>query len=383
MIQRIIGDQILQTLEKVPSVTITGPRQSGKTTLVKNLLPDFLYFNLEDPEMRTFASADPKGFLKNAGEHAIFDEIQHVPELFSYIQVEIDRSGQNGKYVLTGSNNFLLMERISQSLAGRVSVFHLLPFSILELNPGQDISSEEIMHRGSYPRIFNQQMNYQQWYSDYITTYIEKDLRSLINIGDLSTFRQFIKLCAARTGQLINLSAMALELAVSYQTIKRWLSVLEASYILFTLNPFHKNLNKRVVKSSKIFFYDTGLLCNLLGIKIPNELMFHYLRGGIFESYIISEIKKVIFNNRIPAELSFFRDSTGNEVDVILEMSGNIKTIEIKSGKTIMPQFFKGISFWNKNFGNCSSYVIYAGDDTQHRSDTLVLNWRLVHKVIV
>jgi uncharacterized protein len=383
MITRIIGDQILKALEQVPAVTVTGPRQSGKTTLVKNLLPDIPYFNLEDPEFRNFASGDPKGFLKTAGHHAIFDEIQHVPELFSYIQVEMDRAGQNGMYILTGSNNFQLMERISQSLAGRVSIFHLLPFSIAELNPGKEVSPEEIIHRGSYPRVYNQLMNYQQWYADYITTYLERDLRSLINIGDLSTFRHFIRLCAARTGQLVNLSAMATELAVSYQTIKRWLSVLEASYILFTLNPFHKNLNKRVIKSSKFYFYDTGLLCTLLGIKTPEELTFHYLRGGIFESFIISEIKKLLFNHRIPAEVSFFRDSTGNEVDLILEMEGVTKAIEIKSGKTIAPQFFKGIHFWNKLKENDQSFVIYAGDDIQLRSDATVLNWRETERVII
>jgi len=382
MIHRIIENQILETLDHVPSITITGPRQSGKTTLVKNLLPEFSYFNLEDPELRTFALTDPKGFLKTAGQKAIFDEIQHVPDLFSYIQVEIDKTGQNGMYVLTGSNNFLLMERISQSLAGRVSIFHLLPFSIQELNPGYEVSTEEIMHRGCYPRIYDQQVNYQQWYSDYITTYIERDLRSLINIGDLSVFRQFIRLCAARTGQLINLSAMATEIAVSYQTIKRWLSVLEASYLLFVLNPFHKNLNKRVVKSSKIYFYDTGLLCYLLGIKTPEELMFHYLRGSIFESFIISEIKKSVFNLRIQAEFSFFRNLTGNEVDLIIEMPGIVKVVEIKSGKTINPQFFKGINFWYKNFGDSQSFVIYAGDETQFRSDTSVLNWRLTENIV-
>jgi len=378
-----MAKSIIDALKAMPAVTITGPRQSGKTTLVKNLLPGYKYINLEDLEIRAFALDDPKGFLKTAGQKAIFDEIQHVPQLFSYLQVEIDATARNGMYVLTGSNNFLLMQSISQSLAGRVAIFHLLPFSQDEIYPTVDITLEEVIHKGFYPRLFQQIKNYHNWYADYISTYIEKDVRRLINVGDINSFRDFLKLCAARTGQLINFSEIGNELSVSYQTVKRWLSVLETGYILFRLNPYSKNLNKRIVKSSKIYFYDTGLLCYLLGIKTPEDLQYHYLRGFIFESYVIAELKKYICNRTLNADTWFYRDSNGNEVDVIIEAPGMLKAIEIKSGKTIVKQFFKGLNYWHKVSGNEKSeqYLIYAGDDKQMRSDSIVLNWHSISEI--
>ncbi|NOY97300.1 MAG: ATP-binding protein [Chlorobi bacterium] len=383
MIKREMAKSIIDALKAMPAVTITGPRQSGKTTLVKNLLPGYKYINLEDLEIRAFALDDPKGFLKTAGQKAIFDEIQHVPQLFSYLQVEIDATARNGMYVLTGSNNFLLMQSISQSLAGRVAIFHLLPFSQDEIYPTVDITLEEVIHKGFYPRLFQQIKNYHNWYADYISTYIEKDVRRLINVGDINSFRDFLKLCAARTGQLINFSEIGNELSVSYQTVKRWLSVLETGYILFRLNPYSKNLNKRIVKSSKIYFYDTGLLCYLLGIKTPEDLQYHYLRGFIFESYVIAELKKYICNRTLNADTWFYRDSNGNEVDVIIEAPGMLKAIEIKSGKTIVKQFFKGLNYWHKVSGNEKSeqYLIYAGDDKQMRSDSIVLNWHSISEI--
>ncbi len=378
-----MAKSIIDALKAMPAVTITGPRQSGKTTLVKNLLPGYKYINLEDLEIRAFALDDPKGFLKTAGQKAIFDEIQHVPQLFSYLQVEIDATARNGMYVLTGSNNFLLMQSISQSLAGRVAIFHLLPFSQDEIYPTVDITLEEVIHKGFYPRLFQQIKNYHNWYADYISTYIEKDVRRLINVGDINSFRDFLKLCAARTGQLINFSEIGNELSVSYQTVKRWLSVLETGYILFRLNPYSKNLNKRIVKSSKIYFYDTGLLCYLLGIKTPEDLQYHYLRGFIFESYVIAELKKYICNRTLNADTWFYRDSNGNEVDVIIEAPGMLKAIEIKSGKTIVKQFFKGLNYWHKVSGSEKSeqYLIYAGDDKQMRSDSIVLNWHSISEI--
>lgn len=383
MIKREIAKSIIDALKVMPAVTVTGPRQSGKTTLVKNLLPGYKYINLEDLEIRAFALDDPKGFLKTAGQKAIFDEIQHAPQLFSYLQVEIDTAGRNGMYVLTGFNNFLLMQSISQSLAGRVAIFHLLPFSQDEIYPTVDITLEEVIHKGFYPRLFQQIKSYHNWYADYISTYIEKDVRKLINVGDINSFRDFLKLCAARTGQLINFSEIGNELSVSYQTVKRWLSVLETGYILFRLNPYSKNLNKRIVKSSKIYFYDTGLLCYLLGIKIPEDLQYHYLRGFIFESYVIAELKKYIYNRTLNADTWFYRDSNGNEVDVIIEAPGILKAIEIKSGKTVVKQFFKGLNYWSKVSGNKKSeqYLIYAGDDKQVRSDSIVLNWHSISEI--
>ena len=384
MIKREMAKGIIDALKVMPAVTVTGPRQSGKTTLVKNLLPDYKYINLEDLEIRAFATDDPKGFLKTAGEKAIFDEIQNVPQLFSYLQVEIDAAGKNGMYVLTGSNNFLLMQSISQSLAGRVAIFHLLPFSHNEINLSPDISLEQIMHKGFYPRLFQHEINYQNWYADYLSTYIEKDVRKLINVGDINSFRDFIKLCAARTGQLINFSEIGNELSVSYQTVKRWLSVLETGYILFRLNPYSKNLNKRIIKSSKIYFYDTGLLCYLLGVKLPEDLQYHHLKGFIFESFVIAEVRKQIYNRQLNGDIWFFRDSNGNEVDAIIEAPGMVKAIEIKSGKTVVKQFFKGLDYWSKIPGNEKSeqYLVFAGDGKQMRSDSLVLDWRSVNEIL-
>lgn len=383
MIKREMAKSIVDALKVMPAVTVTGPRQSGKTTLVKKLLPGYKYINLEDLETRAFATDDPKGFLKTAGEKAIFDEIQNVPQLFSYLQVEIDAAGKNGMYILTGSNNFLLMQNIAQSLAGRVAIFHLLPFSYNEIHRLAGANLEEIMHKGFYPRLFQHEIEYQNWYADYLSTYIEKDVRKLVNIGDINSFRDFLKLCAARTGQLINFSEIGNELSVSYQTVKRWLSVLETGYIVFRVNPYSKNLNKRIVKSSKLYFYDTGLLCFLLGIKQPGDLQYHHLRGFIFESYVVSELKKQIYNRRLNAGTWFYRDSNGNEVDLLLETPGEFKAIEIKSGRTIVKQFFKGLNYWSKIQGNEKSeqYLIYAGENGQTRTNSTVLNWQAINTI--
>ncbi|GMT45422.1 MAG: ATPase [bacterium] len=385
-INRQIAREIKEAAGQMPVISITGPRQSGKTTLARALFPDYKYVNLEDIEQRDFALADPKGFLQTTGERAIIDEIQYVPELFSYIQIRADETDKKGIYILTGSQNFLLREKISQTLAGRVAIFNLLPLSVAELDEYGLVTDdpESLMHKGFYPRLYSSKINYSNWLNDYIQTYIERDVRQIVNVGDLNSFRQFIKVCAARSGQLINLSEIGNDISVSYKTVKRWLSILEASYIIFTVMPYYKNFNKRIIKSSKIYFYDTGVACNLLNIRNPSDLSFHYLRGGIFEGFILSEFKKYMLNHKIPGEIYFFRDSAGNEVDAIIEANGKFIPVEIKAGKTIKPEFFKGLLYLKNllKLTELQDFVIYGGDTTQKRANTTVYGWKNANKVL-
>lgn len=385
-IKRLIEDKIKEAAAQMPLVSITGPRQSGKTTLARALFPNYKYINFEDIEQRDFALADPKGFLQITGKRAILDEIQYVPGLFSYIQIQADESKINGLYILTGSQNFLLQEKISQSLAGRVAIFNLLPFSVSELDNHNLLPGilENVMHKGFYPRLYSSKVNYGNWIGDYIQTYVERDVRQITNIGDINSFRQFIKVCAARSGQLINMSEIGNDISVSYKTVKRWLSILEASYIIFIVRPYYNNFNKRTIKSTKIYFYDSGLVCKLLNITNPGDLAVHYLRGGIFEGFILSELKKFMVNRKIHGELYFFRDTAGNEVDAIIEAEGKMIPVEIKSGKTIKPDFFKGLSYFNKVFklSDLPGYIIYGGESTQRRRNTVVYGWKETEKVL-
>jgi predicted AAA+ superfamily ATPase len=276
---------------KYPVLTITGPRQSGKTNLVKQLFPEYTYVNFEDIEQRGFALDDPKGFLDSKGKYIVIDEAQYVPEIFSYIQVYVDNDPER-QYILTGSQNFLLMEKITQSLAGRVAVLNLLPFSIKELKKTEFQKSnwQEYLFIGGYPRIYDKQMNPTEWLLNYITTYVERDVRQLLNIGDLNSFQKFIALCAGRIGQLINFTSVANELSISYHTVQKWLSILETGFITYRLYPHHKNYNKRLVKTPKLYFYDTGLATALLGIRNTERLQTHFLKGELFENMVITEL---------------------------------------------------------------------------------------------
>lgn len=378
MVNRNIEQKILELSKKIPVISITGPRQSGKTTLAKKLFPNYKYINFEDIEKRTFAKNDPKGFLKTYDEQVIFDEIQNVPDLFSYIQVAVDDDAKR-KYVITGSQNFLLLEKISQSLAGRVAIFHLLPFSISELQNSKYAADDSSLYiiKGGYPRIYDKNLQPADWLESYITTYVERDVRKIINIGDLSVFQKFLILCAGRTGQLINFSSVANELAISYHTVQSWLSVLEASFIVFRLQPYFKNYNKRLVKSPKLYFYDTGLACSLLGIQTIEQLQSHYLKGELFESLIISEFYKHQFNIGRRPSIYFWRNNLGQEIDCILEDSLKVKALEIKSGMTIHKDFFKNLNYWNKLSGNMpeQSFLIYGGEENQKRSLGNVVSW--------
>ncbi|HFE66802.1 MAG TPA: ATP-binding protein [Chloroflexi bacterium] len=380
MIEREIAPAILSMKEKMPVLVITGPRQSGKTTLSRALFPDYEYINLEFPDIRASVAEDPRFFLTAYEKGVIFDEAQRLPDLFSYIQGLVDETRAPGRYILTGSQNFLLLEKISQSLAGRAALFNLLPFSISEIMPAFPVDDDftRLAFTGAYPGIYDRRLNPPEWYPSYISTYVERDVRQVENIRDLNKFHAFLRLCAGRVGQLFNASAIANDLGVSYKTVRSWLSVLEASFIIFLLPPFYKNFNKRVIKSPKLYFYDTGLVCSLLGIHSPRDLQLHYLKGEIFESLIISELKKRLAHANRPDRLYFWRDRSGREIDCLIETGTQIKTVEIKSGITIHPAFFKNLRYWQKLSGDSPdySYLVYGGSENQRRPAGSVVGWK-------
>lgn len=385
MIKREIGDKILQAKEKMPVICVTGPRQSGKTTIVKHLFPDYKYYNLEFPEHRQFAENDAVGFLNDIENGIIIDEIQRVPELLSSIQYFVDKNKLNGKIVITGSQNILLMQSVSQSLAGRVALFTLLPFSISELENTnfEEKDYEDYMVKSFFPRIYDQNLEVNSWLQDYTNTYIERDVRQITAVKDLSLFSNFLHLCAGHTGQIVNFSTFSNNLGVDVKTVKAWMSVLETSFIIYLQQPYYKNFNKRIIKSPRLFFYDTGLACNLLGINNKNELFSHYLRGGLFESFIISELHKYIFNHKLNGKIYFFRDSNGNEMDAIVELAGVLKAIEIKSGKTINNDFFKSFRFFDKLFDEIKleNFLVYGGDSLHGRSLAKVVGWKYLNNI--
>ncbi|MBC8344626.1 MAG: ATP-binding protein [Candidatus Marinimicrobia bacterium] len=380
MIKRTLSKYLLQSAKSMPVIAITGPRQSGKTTLIKNTFPDYPYVTLEDLEVREFAKSDPKGFLMQHTEGLIIDEIQYVPELFSYIQVIVDEKKKNGLFILTGSHNFSLLAGVTQSLAGRVSLYELLPFSNQELlnSPYKIDQYEGYIFNGLYPRIYDKDLSPTTWLSSYIKTYIERDVRQILNVGNLSTFQQFIKICAGRTGQIINLSSIGNEIGISYQTVKKWLSILEATYIIFLLPPYYNNFNKRIRKSPKLYFYDPGLASFLLGIRTQDQINTHYLKGELFETFILSEIKKQIFHSGKDIPLYFWRDNNENEVDCIYENGNKLVGIEIKSGRTIQNSFFAGLNYLKKmtNTSSDNLFLYYGGDEVQTRSYGNIVSWR-------
>ncbi len=380
MIKRNITHAILKLAKKYPAIGIVGPRQSGKTTLVQNIFPDKPYALLEDPDTREFAQKDPRGFLGQYPDGLIIDEIQRVPELFSYLQGIIDRESKPGRFILTGSQHFLMMENISQSLAGRIALFKLLPFSLPELFPDKISKDnyEPLMFKGFYPRIHDIKLNPTEWYSNYIQTYIERDIRQLKNVHNLSVFHTFLKMCASRTGSLLNLSSIGNDCGISYNTVKGWLSILEASFIIYLLPPHYKNFNKRLVKMPKLYFYDTGLVNYLLGIRTIEQLSTHALKGSIFESLIISELIKYQYSKGVEPEFYFWRDKTGHEIDCLFSKKGNLFPLEIKSGKTISDDFYNHLKYWNKLSGNSpkQSIIIYGGEQEQNRYSIKTISWQ-------
>ncbi|MFN3639744.1 MAG: ATP-binding protein [Flavobacterium sp.] len=371
MINRAITKKVSQLLDKFPIIAITGPRQSGKTTLSRMIKPDYKYVNLENLSNREFAKNDPVGFLNTYKNGVIIDEIQNVPSLLSYLQVVTDERNSNGEYIITGSQNFLMIEQITQSLAGRVAIFNLLPFSYKELENTKykPESWEKYALSGSYPRKIVQDILPSDFYENYLKTYIERDVRLLKNISNLDVFQKFIHLLSGRVGQLFNQTSLGNELDLDNKTISSWFTLLEASFITFKLQPYHKNFNKRLVKTPKIYFYDIGLLCHLLGIRNENDLENHYAKGSVFENLIILEFIKNTKNTTSYSKHYFWRDASQNEVDLIVENGTNTNAFEIKSGKTINKSFFKGLDYFKKINPETNLNVIYGGFESQKRTN--------------
>lgn len=382
MISRILATKIRQLSTKFPVVALVGPRQSGKSTLSKMLFPTYEYVSLEEPDVRLFAENDARRFLASVsmGEGVILDEVQRVPTLLSYIQGIVDTQKRPGFFILTGSQNFLLHAAITQTLAGRVALCSLLPFSLEELVPVNGIRPqlEEVLFFGAYPRIFDDNISPLDWYPRYIATYVERDVRLVQNIEDLSVFQRFLGLCAGRIGQLLNVASLANDCGISPHTAQSWLSLLEASYIIFLAQPHFRNFSKRLIKSPKLYFYDTGLACSLLQITSPNQLINYYLRGGLFESFVVSELHKYFFNRGLRPPLYFWRDKSGHEVDLLVEKAEQLLPIEIKSGRTIDSAYFDELKYWNKLSETISenNIVVYGGSDDQMRSGGHVVSWQ-------
>ena len=347
MIQRTIAKHIVSASKKFPIVGLIGPRQSGKTTLVKKLFPSYTYVSLENLDHRTFAQQDPRGFLATYRNHCILDEIQKVPELFSYLQEISDQKGV-GRYILTGSQNFLLHKHISQSLSGRIALLTIFPFSINELK-STHISynhPEAYIYAGMYPPIYDRDITPARWYPNYVQTFIERDIRDLLRITQLSIFQVFVKLCAGRVGQILNLSDLARDCGITHNTSRAWLSLLETSYIVYLLKPYYQNFSKRLVKMPKLYFYDTGLASSLLGIQSMDQLSSHYLLGALFENFILTEYLKYKANTLSSVEYYYWRDKVGHEIDVLAEEGSTLWAIEIKSGKTISADYTKQLAYF-------------------------------------
>ena len=375
MIEREVMGRLTALFEQYPFVTVTGPRQSGKTTLCRAAFPNLEYVNLEAPDQREFAESDPRGFLSQLGKGAIIDEIQHVPELLSYLQVLADERGRNSLFVLTGSEQFRLSNAISQSLAGRTALLRLLPFSLTERQRiGASGAINDILYSGFYPRILDQGLEPRQALGDYVETYVERDVRRLGEIRNLSGFRLFARLCAGRVGQLLNLSSLGSDAGVSHTTAREWLAVLETSYIIFQLPPYHANIRKRLVKSPKLYFYDVGLASYLIGIENAEQVATHPLRGALFENMVVIEALKHRFNRGRESNLSFFRDSRGLECDLFYETGHGIHAIEIKSGATVASDYFTSLNRVADLIPSISAKtVVYGGTARQSRTDSEVL----------
>lgn len=383
MIHRTIQEKLLRISSQMPVITITGPRQSGKTTLVKYMFPNHTYINLEMPSNRELAKEDPHRFFSFYPPYLILDEVQRVPDLLSYIQVIVDESGNKGQFILTGSENLLLSEKITQSLAGRTHIATLLPLSLIELQDAS-ISYNNYMpyiHNGFYPRIYLPNSNPTEWLSDYIHTYVERDVRQIINVKDLRQFQLFLKLCAGHVGQIINYTSFSNAIGVSDKTIREWFSILEATYIIYILHPYYKNFKKRLIKSPKLYFYDTGLACFLLGIHDTHSLAFHPLQGSLFENFIIVELLKRHLNCGLQTDFYFWREKNGIEVDCLIERGNNLFPIEIKSTQTFSSSFptnnLKKISgIMDDGYHKVRPCIIYGGDYTINSHGVEIISWK-------
>lgn len=377
MLKRAAATALRRLARYYPLVALTGPRQSGKTTLARATFPRKPYVSLEDLDVREFAERDPRGFLAQFRSGAVLDEAQHAPGLLSYLQTIVDRDRTPGHFILTGSQQFGLFSGITQTLAGRVGLIHLLPFNLGELGGSNAPRTvEHLLWQGLYPPVIDRRIPPTNWYADYTATYIERDVRQLINVRDLSTFRRFVRMCAARTAQLLNLSSLAADCGVTHNTAKAWISVLEASYIVHLLPPYHRNFGKRLIKSPKLYFLDTGLAAALAGIRQAGELVIHPMRGALFESWVVAELLKHRLNRAQPADIYFWRDSSGNEVDAVIERGVRLRALEVKSGKTIAADYLLGLERFSRIAANATASLVYAGDEGQRRSHAAIFGWR-------
>jgi predicted AAA+ superfamily ATPase len=380
----MIPRQATATLQSLaqgyPILAITGPRQAGKTTLAQSTFPDKPYVSLEDPDTRTFAQEDPRGFLARWTDGAILDEVQRCPALFSYLQTRVDANKRMAEFVLTGSQQFGLLSNITQTLAGRVGLLQLLPFSLQELHSaGVNIPDlNELLWCGLYPPIHDRSLAPERWFANYVMTYVERDVRQLIEVQNLSLFQRFLKMCAARCGQLLNMSSLANDCGVTHKTIGAWLSVLQAGYVIFLLQPHHQNFGKRLVKTPKLYFHDTGLVAYLLGIQDAAHLSIHSARGALFENLVISELMKYRFNQGLASNLYFWRNNTGEEVDVLIEQGEQLMPVEIKSSQTFHSDFLTGLTKWAKYAGATAlpAHLVYGGDLSMTRQGVAVHGWR-------
>lgn len=388
MVARDLAPHARALARRHPVLAVTGPRQSGKTTFCRAEFGGHAYVSLEAPDERRFALEDPRGFLGRFPDGAVLDEVQRAPELLSYLQGMVDERPRNGRWILTGSQHFVLSRALSQSLAGRVALLELLPLSLAELQrfPAPPATLFETLFAGAYPRIHDRRLPPAEWLANYVATYVERDVREILNVGDLVAFQTFLGQVAGRSAQLLNLSNLGVDAGVSHHTAKSWLSVLETSYLVHRVPPFARNLRRRLAKSAKLHFLDSGLLCHLLGIRSADELVTHPLRGAIFESWVVSEVKKALAHRGERAHLAFYRDQRGTEIDLLLERGRALLAVEIKSGQTIASSFFDDFPAFEealagekkKSRSSLARLVVHGGERGQRRTDARVLAWREV-----
>lgn len=380
MIPRALTATVLRLARGFPVVVVTGPRQAGKTTLVRATFPDKPYVSMEDPDVRQYATEDARGFLAGYPEGAIFDEAQRVPDLLSYLQGIVDADRRGGRFILTGSQNFALSHAISQSLAGRAGIAQLLPLSAAELDAAHllEIDLDAWMFHGGYPELWNRSIDPRDWFAGYVATYLERDVRDLTAVRDLIAFQRFLRLCAARTGQLLNLSSLATDGGISHSTATAWLGILETSYVAFRLAPHFANFGKRLIKAPKLYFHDTGLAAFLLGIQSAQQLSTHAARPALFETMIAGEFLRAAWNRGMPSNIYFWRDSTGNEVDLLRDDAGVLWPVEIKSGQTVAGDMLKGLLKWKDLAGEPTGepWLVFGGEGDYQRRDVRVMGWR-------
>ncbi|MFP4408129.1 MAG: ATP-binding protein [Spirochaetaceae bacterium] len=379
MIERSSAVTLRKLAESFPVVAIYGPRQSGKTTLARHMFGDLPYVSLENLDIREYARSDPRGFLTQYRDGALFDEVHNAPGLLSYLQQIVDESKALGRFVLTASQQYLFQEKLSQSLAGRVGALTLLPFSFSELDAAgvAPASPDELLYKGLYPPVYDRPVPADFWYDNYVTTYLERDVRQVLAVKDLVQFQRFLRLAAGRTGQLLNLSNLGDDVGISHNTAREWISVLEAGFVLFRLPPHHASFSKRLIRTPKLYFYDPGLAAWLLGIQTADQLSLHPLRGALFETYVVAELLKAMHNRARQRSLYFWRDRSGLEIDALIDLAGSLYPVEVKAGATITEEMFRGLRRWRSLAGQRAdfSYLVYGGRESQSRSDATVLPW--------